>query len=74
MAKVETIWLTMPKAGIGHRPSRIVPGSALLALLIHLDGSGAVVFLIAIPALLPLYTGSASTGAFWPALSLSLQA
>ncbi len=41
---------------IGHRPSRIVPGSALLALLIHLDGSGAVVFLIAIPALLPLYT------------------
>lgn len=40
---------------IGHRPSRIVPGSALLALLIHLDGSGAVVFLIAIPALLPLY-------------------
>jgi len=40
---------------IGHRPSRIVPGSALLALLIHLDGSGAVVFLIAVPALLPLY-------------------
>ena len=40
---------------IGNRPSRIVPGSALLALLIHLDGSGAVAFLIAIPALLPLY-------------------
>ena len=40
---------------IGNRPSRIVPGSALLALLIHLDGSGAVVFLVAIPALLPLY-------------------
>lgn len=40
---------------IGNRPSRIVPGSALLALLIHLDGSGAVVFLITVPALLPLY-------------------
>jgi citrate-Mg2+:H+ or citrate-Ca2+:H+ symporter, CitMHS family len=41
---------------IGERPSRIVPGSALLALLVHLDGSGAVVFLITVPALLPLYT------------------
>jgi CitMHS family citrate-Mg2+:H+ or citrate-Ca2+:H+ symporter len=40
---------------IGSRPSRIVPGSALLALLVHLDGSGAVVFLVTIPALLPLY-------------------
>jgi CitMHS family citrate-Mg2+:H+ or citrate-Ca2+:H+ symporter len=39
----------------GSRPSLIVPGSALLALLIHLDGSGAVCFLVAIPALLPLY-------------------
>jgi CitMHS family citrate-Mg2+:H+ or citrate-Ca2+:H+ symporter len=34
---------------------RIVPGTFLLALLLHLDGSGAVVFLIALPALLPLY-------------------
>ncbi|HEX4321549.1 MAG TPA: citrate:proton symporter [Acidobacteriaceae bacterium] len=40
---------------IGSRPSRIVPGTALLALLVHLDGSGAVVFLVTIPALLPLY-------------------
>jgi citrate-Mg2+:H+ or citrate-Ca2+:H+ symporter, CitMHS family len=40
---------------IGNRPSRIVPGSALLALLVHLDGSGAVVFLVTVPALLPLY-------------------
>ncbi|MFP5228214.1 MAG: CitMHS family transporter [Acidobacteriota bacterium] len=40
---------------IGSRPSRIVPGTALLALLVHLDGSGAVAFLIAVPALLPLY-------------------
>ncbi len=40
---------------IGRRPSRIVPGTALLALLVHLDGSGAVCFLVTIPALLPLY-------------------
>ncbi|HEY2123924.1 MAG TPA: citrate:proton symporter [Chthoniobacterales bacterium] len=40
---------------VGHRPKRIVMGTALLALLIHLDGSGAVTFLITIPALLPLY-------------------
>lgn len=40
---------------VGKRPVRIVPGTFLLALLIHLDGSGAVVFLIALPALLPLY-------------------
>ncbi len=39
---------------IGNRPSRIIPGAALLALLVHLDGSGAVVFLVTIPALLPL--------------------
>ena len=30
-------------------------GSALLALLVHLDGSGAVTFLVTIPAMLPLY-------------------
>ena len=40
---------------VGNRPTRIVPGTALLALLIHLDGSGAVTFLITIPAMLPLY-------------------
>lgn len=40
---------------VGNRPTRIVPGTFLLALLVHLDGSGAVVFLIVIPALLPLY-------------------
>jgi citrate-Mg2+:H+ or citrate-Ca2+:H+ symporter, CitMHS family len=40
---------------VGNRPSRIVPGSALLGLLVHLDGSGAVVFLVTVPALLPLY-------------------
>ncbi len=41
--------------GIGKNPLLIVPGTALLALLLHLDGSGAVVFLIAVPTLLPLY-------------------
>ncbi|MDE7523275.1 SLC13 family permease, partial [Ligilactobacillus salivarius] len=40
---------------VGSRPPRIVVGSALLALLIPLDGSGAVAFLIPIPAMLPLY-------------------
>ena len=42
-------------ARVGTRPTRIVPGTTLLALLIHLDGSGAVTFLITIPAMLPLY-------------------
>jgi CitMHS family citrate-Mg2+:H+ or citrate-Ca2+:H+ symporter len=40
---------------VGNRPTRIVMGTALLALLIHLDGSGAVCFLVTIPAMLPLY-------------------
>lgn len=40
---------------VGTKPARITVGSALLALLIHLDGSGAVAFLITIPAMLPLY-------------------
>ena len=40
---------------IGRKASRIVPGTALLALLVHLDGSGAVTFLVTIPAVLPLY-------------------
>ncbi len=41
---------------VGTRPTRIVLGTALLALLVHLDGSGAVTFLVTIPAMLPLYT------------------
>ncbi|MCB9320394.1 MAG: citrate transporter [Lewinellaceae bacterium] len=40
---------------VGRNPSRIAIGSAILAMIVHLDGSGAVTFLIAIPALLPLY-------------------
>jgi len=41
--------------GVGKSPTRIVPGTFLLALMVHLDGSGAVVFLVVVPALLPLY-------------------
>ena len=40
---------------VGERPTRITVGTTLLALLIHLDGSGAVCFLVTIPALRPLY-------------------
>jgi citrate-Mg2+:H+ or citrate-Ca2+:H+ symporter, CitMHS family len=40
---------------VGSRPEWIVPGTALLAALVHLDGSGAVTFLIVVPTLLPLY-------------------
>jgi CitMHS family citrate-Mg2+:H+ or citrate-Ca2+:H+ symporter len=40
---------------VGAHPVRIVVGTALLALLVHLDGSGAVCFLVVIPAMLPLY-------------------
>ncbi len=40
---------------VGTDPTRIVAGTALLALLVHLDGSGAVTFLVTIPAMLPLY-------------------
>lgn len=40
---------------VGANPARIVVGSALLALLVHLDGSGAVAFLVTVPAVLPLY-------------------
>jgi citrate-Mg2+:H+ or citrate-Ca2+:H+ symporter, CitMHS family len=41
--------------GVGTRPRRIVMGSALLALLVHLDGSGAVTFLVTVPTMLPLF-------------------
>lgn len=40
---------------VGLSPPRIVVGTAALALLTHLDGSGAVTFLITIPVMLPLY-------------------
>jgi CitMHS family citrate-Mg2+:H+ or citrate-Ca2+:H+ symporter len=40
---------------VGARPRRVVVGTALLALVVHLDGSGAVTFLVTVPALLPVY-------------------
>ena len=40
---------------IGMHPARITLGTAVLAAVVHLDGSGAVTFLITVPALLPLY-------------------
>jgi CitMHS family citrate-Mg2+:H+ or citrate-Ca2+:H+ symporter len=40
---------------VGNRPPRIVVGTALLATVVHLDGSGATTFLVTIPALRPLY-------------------
>lgn len=40
---------------VGKSPVKICIGTAVLACLVHLDGSGAVTFLIAIPAMLPLY-------------------
>lgn len=42
-------------AAAGGNPVRIVIGTALLALLVHLDGSGAVTFLVTVPVMLPLY-------------------
>jgi CitMHS family citrate-Mg2+:H+ or citrate-Ca2+:H+ symporter len=40
---------------VGRRPPRIVTGTALLAAIVMLDGSGAITFLITIPVMLPLY-------------------
>jgi CitMHS family citrate-Mg2+:H+ or citrate-Ca2+:H+ symporter len=39
----------------GNDPRRILVGTVILAACAHLDGSGATTFLIAVPALLPLY-------------------
>lgn len=40
---------------VGNRPGRIVMASTVLALLVHLDGSGAVCFIVVVPTMLPLY-------------------
>ena len=40
---------------VGTDPIKIGIGTAILAAIVHLDGSGAVTFLICVPALLPLY-------------------
>jgi len=40
---------------VGTHPARITLGTAVLAAIVHLDGSGAVTFLVVVPAMLPLY-------------------
>ena len=40
---------------IGNDPVKIALGTAALAAVVHLDGSGAVTFLVCVPALLPIY-------------------
>ena len=40
---------------VGTNPVLIAIGTAILAMIVHLDGSGAVTFLICIPPLVPLY-------------------
>ncbi|MCB9280692.1 MAG: citrate transporter [Lewinellaceae bacterium] len=40
---------------VGHDPVRIAMGAAVLSMVVHLDGSGAVTFLITVPAMLPLF-------------------
>lgn len=40
---------------VGRNPMKIALGTAFLAMIVHLDGSGAVTFLVTIPAMLPLY-------------------
>ncbi len=39
----------------GGDPVKVAVGTALIAMLAHLDGSGASTFLIAVPAMLPIY-------------------
>ena len=40
---------------VGTDPVKICIGTAILAAIVHLDGSGAVTFLICVPPLVPLY-------------------
>ncbi len=40
---------------VGSNPTKITIGAAILSMIVHLDGSGAVTFLITIPAMLPLF-------------------
>lgn len=42
-------------SAVGHDPRRILVGTVALGTCAHLDGSGATTFLIAVPALAPLY-------------------
>ncbi|MEO6528371.1 MAG: citrate:proton symporter [Gemmatimonadaceae bacterium] len=40
---------------VGTHPTWIALGTFVLAAIVHLDGSGAVTFLVVVPAMLPLY-------------------
>jgi len=40
---------------VGVDPVKIAIGSAILTMILHLDGAGATTFLVAVPALLPVY-------------------
>ena len=40
---------------VGRDPIKIVLGTAILAMIVHLDGNGAVTFLVVIPAMIPLF-------------------
>lgn len=40
---------------VGINPVRIIIGTGILALIAHLDGNGAVTFLITVPTMLPLF-------------------
>lgn len=40
---------------VGNNPAKITIGAAVLSMIVHLDGSGAVTFLITVPAMLPLF-------------------
>lgn len=39
----------------GNDPVKIAIATAILAMMIHLDGSGAVTFLVVLPAMVPIY-------------------
>src|SRR6056300_1903962 len=39
----------------GNDPAKVAVGSAIIAMTVHLDGSGASTFLVAVPAFLPVY-------------------
>lgn len=40
---------------VGRDPVKIVLGTAILSMFVHLDGNGAVTFLVVIPAMIPLF-------------------
>jgi CitMHS family citrate-Mg2+:H+ or citrate-Ca2+:H+ symporter len=40
---------------VGRDPVKICLGTGILAMMVHMDGNGAVTFLITVPAMMPLY-------------------